>query len=393
MTTAPTSSGDLAGLGAPDDLAGLRIIDGHNDLPMALRLGREGRVDEVGTGLPELHTDLPRLRAGQVGAQFWSVYVPTSVEGADAVRMTIEQIDLVHRLVARHPDDLTLCRTAGDVERARREGRIASLLGAEGGHSIGDSLGVLRMLAALGLRYLTLTHNDGPAWAQSCREDPGGHGLTGFGREVVAELNRLGVLVDISHTATATMHAALDVSTAPVIFSHSGARAVCEHPRNVDDTVLTRLTGNGGVLMITFVPAFVSPAYAAWQADETDRQAALGLASAETRREARAADTPAWRDLTRWYDSHPAPDVPIAQVVAHLDHAREVAGVAHVGLGGDFDGVSALPAALYDVSTYPALLAALREDGWSNADLHALTWANTLRVLHDAEVPGVTVPR
>jgi membrane dipeptidase len=370
---------------ASGDLDDLRVIDGHNDLPWALRCHREGRLDGLDTGLPELHTDLPRLRAGQVGAQFWSVYVPADTEPAAAVRMTIEQIDIVHRLAARYPEDLTLCRSAGDVERARRDGRVASLLGAEGGHSIGDSLAVLRALAALGVRYLTLTHNGGPNWAQSCLEDPGSHGLTDFGREVVTELNRLGVLVDISRTATATMHAALDVSTAPVIFSHSGVKAVCDHRRNVDDAVLSRLADNGGVIMITFVPAFVSPAFAAWQAEESTHQAALDLDSSAARREARAADSPAWRDLARWYAAHPAPEVTISQVVAHLDHAREVAGIAHVGLGGDFDGTAEVPAALHDVSTYPALLAALRDDGWSHADLHALTWGNTLRVLHDAD--------
>jgi membrane dipeptidase len=383
-------TGRLTGRPAPGaaeaaSLARLRLVDGHNDLPIALRFRRESRVDEVGSGLPELHTDIPRLRAGKVGAQFWSVFVPTGTAEALAVQMVLEQIDLVYRMIDHHPGALRLCRSAAEAEQARADGVIASLLGMEGGHSIGGSLAVLRIMAALGVRYLTLTHNEGPDWAQACGEDPGSHGLTDFGRSVVAEMNRLGVLVDLSHTATATMHAALDVSAAPVIFSHSSCRAVCDHPRNVDDAVLTRLARNGGLLMVTFVPEFVSRSYADWREAEQQHAATLGLASPLQQHEAQFAGSPAWQDLCRWHDSHPAPDVTIAQVVAHLDHAREVAGVAHLGLGGDYDGVPALPAALRDVSTYPALFAALADDGWSAGDLEALAWGNALRVLRDAE--------
>jgi membrane dipeptidase len=366
-------------------LARLRVVDGHNDLPIALRFRRGGLVDEAGRGLPELHTDIPRLRAGQVGAQFWSVFVPTGITEAEAVQMVLEQIDLVHRLVGRFPGALRLCRTAAEAEQARADGVIASLLGMEGGHSIGGSLAVLRIMAALGVRYLTLTHNEGPDWAQACSEDPGSHGLTDFGRSVVAEMNRLGMLVDLSHTAAATMHAALDISAAPVIFSHSSGRAVCDHPRNVDDAVLARLAGNGGLLMITFVPEFVSRRYADWHDAQQQQAATLGIASPLQQYEARTAGSPAWQDLSRWRDRHPAPEVTIGEVVAHLDHAREVAGVDHLGLGGDYDGVPALPAALRDVSTYPALLAALADGGWSATDLEALTWGNALRVLRDAE--------
>ncbi len=367
------------------ELAGPRVFDGHNDLPIALRFLHGGSVEDVGRGLPDLATDIPRLRAGQVGGQFWSVFVPTGIEPAVAVQLTFEQIDLVHRLVDRYPDTFQLCRTAQDAEAARRAGRIASLLGAEGGHSIGDSLAVLRILARLGVRYLTLTHNVGPVWAQSCTEDPGTHGLTDFGRTVVAEMNRLGMLVDLSHTATATMHAALDVSRAPAIFSHSSCRAVNDHVRNVDDRVLGRLADAGGVLMVTFVPAFISPRYAEWEAAENARKAELDLANPVALFEARGAGSPAWKDLARWYDGHPAPDVALGEVVAHLEHARDLIGIGHLGLGGDYDGVPAMPVALRDVSTYPALLGALGDAGWSRSDLEALTWANTTRVLADAE--------
>jgi membrane dipeptidase len=327
----------------PTTLETLRLIDGHNDLPIALRFRRDSRVDGLDAGLPDLHTDIPRLRKGLVGAQFWSVFVPTEMPSAAAVQMVFEQIDLVHRLV--------------------------------------------------GVRYLTLTHNDGPDWAQSCRENPGTHGLTDFGRQVVAELNRLGVLVDLSHTATATMHAALDASRAPVIFSHSSCRAVCAHRRNVDDAVLARLADQGGVLMLTFVPSFLSERYAAWEAAESEQKNRVGLDSPPAVHDARAANSPAWQELARWHEANPAPPVELGEVVAHVNHARDVAGVAHLGVGGDYDGTPTLPAALRDVSTYPVLLAALREAGWSFADLQALTWSNTLRVLREAEHVAASLTR
>ena len=365
--------------------ADLRVIDGHNDLPIALRFFADSSVANLDTGLPALNTDIPRLRAGQVGGQFWSVFVPTSLTGADAVQATLEQIDVVRRIAARYPDTFRLARSADEVEQARADGLIASLLGAEGGHSIGDSLAVLRILAGLGLRYLTLTHNEGPSWAQSCLEDPGTHGLTDFGREVVGELNRLGVLVDLSHTATATMHAALDVSRAPVIFSHSSCRAVNDHVRNVDDAVLARLADAGGLLMVTFVPAFISARYAEWEAADTARRTDLGLGSPLVALDASRANSPAWQQLRRWREANPAPEVSVTEVVAHLAHARDVLGVDHLGLGGDYDGVPAMPDALRDVSTYPVLLEALSGAGWSTADLDALTWSNAVRVLRDAD--------
>jgi membrane dipeptidase len=366
-------------------LDALRVIDGHNDLPIALRFFRDGNIEDVLTGIPELRTDIPRLRAGQVGAQFWSVFVPTTLDAGDSVQMVLEQIDLVRRLVDRFPEVFRLCQSAREVEAARRTGHIASLLGMEGGHSIGDSLGILRITAQLGVRYMTLTHNDGPEWAQSCREDPGTHGLTARGREIVTEMNRLGMLVDLSHTATATMTAALDVSQAPVILSHSSCRAVCDHMRNVPDHVLTRLADGGGVLMVTFVPAFISEAYAEWESRENVRKGELELLSPLAFISARAEETPAWKDLSRWYDANPAPEVAIAEVVAHLDHARERVGIAHLGLGGDYDGVPEMPRELNDVSTYPRLLEALHDAHWSLDDLEALSWSNSVRVLRAAE--------
>ena len=323
------------------------IVDGHNDWPWERREQHDSSVDGLDGPLAG-HTDIVRLRRGKVGAQFWSVFVEDEGRGNDAVAETLEQIDLVHRMVEAHPDDLVLARTAADVEAARASGRIASLLGAEGAHSIADSPAVLRMLAELGVRYLTLTHNRNTVWADSATDQPEHGGLTDRGRDYVRELNRLGILVDLSHVAATTMHAALDVATAPVIFSHSSCRALNDHPRNVPDDVLTRLAGNGGVVMITFVPQFLDRAYMEWD-----------LAGREG----------------------PAPRVPLSLVADHVDHAREVAGVRHVGLGGDFDGVDVLPEGMTGVDAYPLLLDELARRGWSAADLAGLAGANALRVL------------
>ena len=310
-----------------------------------------------------------------MGGQFWSVYVPCGFRGAAAVTATLEQVDAVHLLVERYPDDLVLVTDAAGLDAALASGRIASLLGAEGGHSIDNSLGVLRDLHRLGVRYLTLTHNANTDWADSATDVPRHGGLTRFGREVVAEMNRLGMLVDLSHVAATTMHHALDATVAPVIFSHSSARAVADHPRNVPDDVLLRLADNGGVAMVTFVPRFVSPAAAAWSAEVHD----AALASGVDPRDLEALDV--------FSDAYPRPCPPatLADVVAHVEHVREVAGVAHVGLGGDFDGTSSTPVGLEDVSRYPALLDALRDRGWSAADLEALAHGNVRRVLADAE--------
>ena len=358
------------------------IVDGHNDLPWALRQLDRAEHGEVDVSLPQphLHTDLPRLRAGRVGAQFWSVYVPCSFTGDAAVTAVLEQVDLVHRLVARYPHDLALAVTADDVDAAG--GRIASLLGAEGGHCIGGSLGVLRMLRRLGVRYLTLTHNLNVGWADSATDVPDAGGLSPFGREVVAEMNRIGMIVDLSHVATTTMHDALATTRAPVLFTHSSCRAVTDHPRNVPDDVLAALAGNGGVAMVTFVPRFVSTAVAAWDAGLAEAMTAEGLDHRDlTARDAFAAG----RTDAAW---DTPPRATLDDVVAHLDHAREAAGVDHIGIGGDFDGTTELPIGLADVSCYPALLDALRDRGWSGEDRAKLAGRNVLRVLRAADETG-----
>ncbi|GII26058.1 dipeptidase [Planosporangium mesophilum] len=356
------------------------IFDGHNDLAWELRQrvrydfdALDIAADQSATGL---HTDLPRLRAGGVGAQYWSVYVAGEPAGEAAVSATLEQIDAVRRLVARHPEHLALATNADSVERARAQGRIASLLGAEGGHSINCSLGTLRMLYELGVRYLTLTHVRNTPWADSATDEPAVGGLSPFGHEVVREMNRLGMLVDLSHVAPSTMHAALDTSQAPAFFSHSSARALCDHPRNVPDDVLTRVRDSGGVVMVTFVPGFVVEECRAWTAEMIDATERLS--------ETYPDRGPAWEEArAAWKRANPRPPCTVADVADHVEHVREVAGVDHVGLGGDYDGCLNLPDGLEDVSGYPALLAELAGRGWSDADLGKLAWHNALRVLRD----------
>jgi membrane dipeptidase len=329
-----------------------------------------------------LHTDLPRLAAGGIGAQFWSVYVPASLagdgtEGNGAVAAVLEQIDLARRMIARYPGSFGLALTADDVEQVFASGRVASLLGAEGGHAIAGSLGVLRMLYTLGVRYLTLTHNANVGWADSATDEPQAGGLTAFGRDVVREMQRIGMLVDLSHVAVSTMHHALDVAQAPVIFSHSSARALCDSPRNVPDDVLARLPGNGGVCMVTFVPAFVSQECADWMAGLKAEAARRGL-------DPRHLDQ-LFSIKAEWEQAHPRPGSTLAQVADHIEHVREVAGVEHVGLGGDFDGTDDVTAGLEDVSTYPALFAELLRRGWTEPDCAALAGGNLLRALRSAE--------
>jgi membrane dipeptidase len=355
------------------------ILDGHNDLPWALReLGRSDLdgVDLTG-GIAETHTDLPRLRAGGVGAQFWSVFVPSKLQGDSAVAATLEQIDLTRRLIARFPGALEQAGTADDVERAMAAGKVASLMGAEGGHSIASSLGVLRTLYTLGVRYMTLTHNDNVPWADSATDEPAAGGLTDFGREVVAEMQRIGMLVDLSHTAPDTMRAALDAARGPVIFSHSSARAVCDHPRNVPDDVLARLAEGGGVCMVTFVPSFVSPECRAWDVEVTAQMRERGLDPKDYNARMRVSAERA--------SGNPRPNATIAQVADHVEHIRSVAGVEHVGLGGDYDGTDQQPEGLADVSGYPALIAELLSRGWTESDCALLASGNILRVLRDAE--------
>ncbi|KOU45418.1 membrane dipeptidase [Streptomyces sp. WM4235] len=357
------------------------VVDGHNDLPWALREQvrydldrRDIAADQSG----HLHTDLPRLRAGGVGAQFWSVYVRSDYAGDEAVSATLEQIDLVDQLIARYPADLVRALTADDMEAARAEGRIASLMGAEGGHSINNSLATLRALHRLGVRYMTLTHNDTIDWADSATDEPRHGGLSGFGREVVREMNRVGMLVDLSHVAATTMRDALAVSAAPVIFSHSSARAICDHPRNIPDDVLALLPANGGVAMATFVPKFILPEAVAWTLAADENLRAHGFHHLDTTPEAMA--------LHRAFETQrPRPVATAATVADHLDHMREVAGVDHIGIGGDYDGTAFTPAGLDDVAGYPNLIAELLARGWSRADLTKLTWSNAVRALRDAE--------
>ncbi|MFX4290968.1 dipeptidase [Streptomyces bohaiensis] len=357
------------------------VVDGHNDLPWALReqVGYDLDRRDVSRDQSEhLHTDLPRLRAGGVGAQFWSVYVRTDLTGDAAVSSCLEQIDVVRAMQDRYPEELAPTTTAAGMEAARREGRIASLMGAEGGHSINNSMGTLRGLYELGVRYMTLTHNDTIDWADSATDEPRHDGLSPFGEEVVREMNRLGMLVDLSHVAATTMRDALRVAEAPVIFSHSSARAVCDHPRNVPDDVLERLAGNGGVAMATFVPKFVLPEAVEWTRRSEEALVAAGLHALDGSDAGR-------RVLAAFEADNPRPVATPATVADHLDHMREVAGIDHIGIGGDFDGTSFLPEGLDTVAGYPNLIAELLGRGWSAADLAKLTWRNAVRVLGDAE--------
>ena len=362
-------------------LAGHPVVDGHNDLPWALRSQVRYDLDQRDIAADQsahLHTDIPRLRAGGVGAQFWSVYVRSDFAGDEAVSATLEQIDAVAQLIDRYPGDLVRALTADDMEAARAGGRIASLMGAEGGHSINNSLATLRALHQLGVRYMTLTHNDTIDWADSATDEPRHGGLTDFGREVVREMNRIGMLVDLSHVAATTMRDALAVSEAPVIFSHSSALAVCDHPRNVPDDVLALLPANGGVAMATFVPKFILPEAVEWTLAADENLRAHGFHHLDTTPEAMARH--------RAFEAErPRPVATAATVADHLDHMREVAGVDHIGIGGDYDGTAFTPAGLDDVSGYPNLIAELLDRGWSRADLAKLTWSNAVRALRDAE--------
>jgi membrane dipeptidase len=362
---------------ARDLLRHAPLVDGHNDLPWAIRT-RFGDLDRVDLAAPVAgtHTDLPRLRRGGVGGQFWSVYVPGSLQGNAAVAATLEQVDLVHRMIRRHPDDLELALGADDVEAAFSRGRIASLLGAEGGHCIANSLGVLRMLHALGVRYLTLTHNVNVPWADAATDVPAIGGLSPFGRAVVQEVQRLGMLVDLSHVAATTACDVLAIAEAPVVFSHSGARAVCDSPRNVPDDLLGRLAANGGVCMVTFVPDFVSPRCRAW---------ALELRAEVERRGLDPRDAGVRATVGAEYaGDHPRPRAALVEVADHIEHVRTVAGIDHVGIGGDYDGADDVPDGLEDVACYPALIAELLDRGWSRDECIRLIGGNVLRVLREA---------
>jgi membrane dipeptidase len=356
------------------------LIDGHNDLLYALRTLREktGEEPNVARSTPQFQTDLPRLADGAVGAQFWSVYVPSDLPADLAVTQTLEQIDALHSLVRQHPDALEIARTADDVERIAATGRIASMIGVEGGHSIGSSLGTLRILARLGAGYMTLTHNDDTPWADSGTGDRPHGGLTGFGEEVVRELNRSGVLVDLSHVSDDTMRQAIDVSEAPVIFSHSSCRALCDVPRNVPDDVLEQVARTGAVVMVTFVPSFTAPEGAEANLRSWEEARRLREEYGEDRVGLHAAMQTWWEEL----EEVPAT---VAQVADHIDHVRNVAGVDHIGVGGDYDGAGSMPEGLEDVSGYPVLFAELATRGYSDEELQMIAGRNVLRVMRAAE--------
>lgn len=366
------------------------LIDGHNDWPEALteRAGEERWTMDLSHGLEakevRYDTDIARLRRGMVGAQFWSVYVSAALPGKEQVERTLEQIDLVRTFVARYPRDFELARTAADIRRIHRAGRMAALIGVEGGGQIDNRLSVLRAYHALGAGYLTLTHSRTIEWADSATDNPQHGGLTPFGEDVVHELNRLGMLVDLAHVSDEAMRDALRVSKAPVIFSHSSARALDDHPRNVSDDVLTQVAANGGVVMVNFALPYISDEFRRWQAEETAEQARLnsppfgGLFIGQPDKAAAA--------LAEWHRLHPAPRVTLSDVADHIDHIAKVAGHDHVGIGSDFDGVGdLLPEGLSDVSTYPALLAELLRRGWSDVDLAKLAGDNVLRAMAAAE--------
>jgi membrane dipeptidase len=360
------------------------IIDGHNDYPWQVRELAKGDLEklDIRRAQPSIHTDVARLAAGGVGGQFWSVYVPaTPADGnaADAVSQTLVQIDIVHRMMALYSQTMALALTAEDVERIQKQGKVASLIGIEGGHCINSSLGILREMYRLGARYMTLTHTLNTPWADAATDTPKSDGLTAFGEDVVREMNRLGMLVDLSHVSPATMEDAIRVSSAPVIFSHSSARALTDVPRNVPDAILRELPKNGGVVMVTFVPGFVSQEVADWSKKETAERTRLAA-------ELGATNTPAVdRALDEWRKKNPAPKASMLQVADHIDHIRKVAGIDHIGLGGDFDGITSVPVGLEDVSTYPLLIGELLRRGYSDEDVKKIAGRNILRVMKAVE--------
>ena len=357
------------------------LIDGHNDYPMALREhDPAASLDtlDISKPQPSIMTDLPRLKEGGVGGQFWSVYVPVERQGADAVTATLGQIDIVYRMLRRYPQALELALSADDIERIFKSGKIASLIGMEGGHSIDNSLANLRMFYRLGARYMTLTHSSNTAWADSATDTPKFGGLAPFGEDVVKEMNWLGMLVDLSHTSPDTMEDALRVTQAPVIFSHSDARAINDHPRNVPDNILQMLPKNGGIVMVTFVPGFVSPKVNAWNKEQTaeqDRLKALYPGDAAKVKEG----------VDAWTNAHPMPQATVSDVADHVDHIRKVAGIDHIGIGSDFDGITQTVQGLSDVSMYPNLTAELFRRGYSDADVKKILGQNLLRVMRQVE--------
>ncbi len=354
------------------------LIDGHNDFPWAMRM--KAQYDFAKWDPTVLHkdgqTDIPRLRDGGLGGQFWSVYVPVSLTGAEAIKATMEQIDFVHKLCATYPTDFGVALTADDVVRLHREGRIASMIGMEGGHSIDNSLGVLRMFYQMGARYMTITHSRNTPWADSATDTPVNNGLNAFGEQVIREMNRIGMLVDLSHVSPDTMKDALAVAEAPVIFSHSSACAICDHPRNVPDDVLRMLPKNGGVVMVVFLPSYVSQAIV----DHNRKR------QAEEARLRKIKDNAAYvrSGLSQWDKTHPAPKATLKQVADHIDHIRKVAGIDHIGIGSDFDGGGGCEG-LEDVSKYPMLTAELLRRGYTDEEVAKILGLNVLRAMRRAE--------
>jgi membrane dipeptidase len=374
------------------------LIDGHNDLPWEIRDRFKSDLAAVDlksdtahlpfpAGAAPLMTDIPRLHAGHMGGQFWSVWIPSDMKGYQAVQITLEQMDLVKRMAGRYPGDLEMAYTAADVRRIHQSHKIASMIGIEGGHQINNSLAVLRQMYDAGARYMTLTHTVNNGWADSATDAPVHHGLTPFGIEVVREMNRLGMLVDLSHVSPETMKAALAASEAPVIYSHSSARALVDHPRNVPDDILRSVAANGGVVMVNFAPGYVSSARNHWDADQAAERTRfnsppyVGLYIGQPER-AKAA-------LAAWEQQHPRPATTLVQVADHIDRIRQVAGVDHVGLGSDFDGVGDVPVGLEGPNRYPALLEELMRRGWTDADIAKLAGENVLRVMAAAEKVAV----
>src|SRR3954470_11553807 len=357
------------------------LIDGHNDYPWALREhdpARDLDTLDISKPQPSIMTDIARLKAGGVGGQFWSVYTPVELQGQAAVTATLEQIDIVHRMGRKYPQTFELALTADDVQRIHRAGKIASMIGMEGGHSIDNSLANLRMFHRLGARYMTLTHTSDPPWADSATDTPRSNGVSPFGEEVVREMNWLGMLVDLSHVSPETMEDAIRVSQAPVIFSHSSARALNDVPRNVPDTVLRLLPKNGGVVMVTFVPGFLSPTVAAWNKLQDAERGRLT-------RQFGANGTEVTRGVDEWTTAHPAPRATLSEAADHVDYIRKIAGIDHIGLGSDFDGITAVPTGLEDVSKYPSLVAELLRRGYKDDEIKKILGQNVLRVMHEVE--------
>ena len=365
------------------------LIDGHNDIAEQLSENYERNIDGLASGTAQrnkkpLMTDMARLKQGRVGGQFWSVYIDGSITGDAAIRETLQQIDIVRRMVAAYPRDLEMAATADDVVRIHKAGRIASMIGVEGGRQIGGSLAALRLYYDLGARYMTLTHNQTTEWADAATDEPKYDGLSPFGVEVVKEMNRIGMLVDLSHVAPSTMKDAISASRAPVIFSHSSAGGISPHPRNVPDDVLKLLPANGGVVMVNFVPGFLSQAVWTWSADKDAEEARLKAIH-------RTSKADVATGLKAWEAAHPRPATDVRIVADHIEHIAKIAGYDHVGLGGDYDGIPYTPTGLEGVETYPVLFAELIRRGWSDANLAKLAGGNVLRALRRAEAVSASM--